>query len=79
MTQATQTLAAQDLTGEYEVDPAHSRIGFVARHAMVTKVRGQFEKFRGRSPGSPTSPATDTGSPHWLCSVPKGDPRVLAR
>jgi polyisoprenoid-binding protein YceI len=35
------------LTGTYEIDPAHSRIGFVARHAMVTKVRGSFNEFQG--------------------------------
>jgi polyisoprenoid-binding protein YceI len=36
-----------DLTGTYTLDPAHSRIGFVARHAMVTKVRGSFNEFNG--------------------------------
>jgi polyisoprenoid-binding protein YceI len=36
-----------DLSGTYTVDPAHSRIGFVARHAMVTKVRGNFNEFEG--------------------------------
>ena len=35
------------LTGDYTLDPAHSRIGFVARHAMVTKVRGAFNEFTG--------------------------------
>ena len=35
------------LTGTYTIDPAHSRFGFVARHAMVTKVRGQFNEFAG--------------------------------
>ncbi len=35
------------LTGTYAIDPAHSRIGFVARHAMVTKVRGAFDTFEG--------------------------------
>jgi polyisoprenoid-binding protein YceI len=35
------------LTGTYAVDPTHSRIGFVARHAMVTKVRGSFNEFEG--------------------------------
>jgi polyisoprenoid-binding protein YceI len=35
------------LTGDYVVDPTHSRIGFVARHAMVTKVRGSFNDFEG--------------------------------
>ena len=36
------------LTGEYTLDPTHSRIGFVARHAMVTKVRGSFNEFSMR-------------------------------
>ncbi|MFZ6003242.1 MAG: YceI family protein [Actinomycetota bacterium] len=35
------------LTGDYAIDPTHSRIGFVARHAMVTKVRGSFNEFEG--------------------------------
>ena len=34
-------------TGTYTIDPTHSRIGFVARHAMVTKVRGSFNEFDG--------------------------------
>ena len=40
-TQTTPQLA----TGTYSVDPSHSRLGFVARHAMVTKVRGSFNAF----------------------------------
>jgi polyisoprenoid-binding protein YceI len=36
-----------ELTGHYTLDPLHSRIGFVARHAMVTKVRGSFNQFEG--------------------------------
>jgi polyisoprenoid-binding protein YceI len=35
------------LTGTYTIDQSHSRIGFVARHAMVTKVRGSFNEFEG--------------------------------
>lgn len=35
------------LTGTYALDPQHSRLGFVARHAMVTKVRGEFHDFEG--------------------------------
>ncbi|WP_083541903.1 YceI family protein [Kribbia dieselivorans] len=31
-----------DLDGTYVIDGSHSSIGFVARHAMVTKVRGTF-------------------------------------
>jgi polyisoprenoid-binding protein YceI len=35
------------VTGDYAIDPTHSRIGFVVRHAMVTKVRGSFNEFEG--------------------------------
>ncbi|WP_416904785.1 YceI family protein [Micromonospora echinospora] len=42
------TAALAQLTGVYAIDPSHSRIGFVARHAMVTKVRGSFNDFEGR-------------------------------
>jgi polyisoprenoid-binding protein YceI len=41
----TDTVIPAELTGSYSVDPSHSRIGFVARHAMVTKVRGSFNEF----------------------------------
>ena len=41
----TQAIDRSSLTGTYTIDPAHSRFGFVARHAMVTKVRGQFNEF----------------------------------
>ncbi|MBU6496119.1 MAG: YceI family protein, partial [Acidobacteria bacterium] len=33
--------------GVYTVDVAHSRIGFVARHLVVSKVRGNFTQFEG--------------------------------
>ncbi len=36
------------LTGSYQPDPAHSRLGFSARHAMVTTVHGWFDSFQGR-------------------------------
>ena len=41
------TSAIDDLTGDYTLDVSHSRLGFVARHAMVTKVRGQLGAFTG--------------------------------
>ncbi len=47
---STQTVPTPDtdqLTGTYTIDPSHSRVGFVARHAMVTKVRGGFNDFAG--------------------------------
>ena len=47
MTTTTSPVTLADLSGTYTLDPAHTRIGFVARHAMVTKVRGQFNEFEG--------------------------------
>jgi polyisoprenoid-binding protein YceI len=44
-TPAAATLA--DLAGTWTIDATHTRIGFVARHAMVTKVRGAFNDFEG--------------------------------
>jgi polyisoprenoid-binding protein YceI len=34
--------------GSYVIDPTHSRIGFSARHAVITKVRGAFNTFEGK-------------------------------
>jgi len=39
--------APTDLAGSWVIDPAHTQIGFVARHAMITKVRGTFDTFQG--------------------------------
>lgn len=33
--------------GTFAIDPAHSAIEFVARHLMVTKVRGRFDAVEG--------------------------------
>ncbi len=44
---ATITPAIRDLSGDYQLDPAHTQLAFVARYAMVTKVRGLFTDFEG--------------------------------
>jgi len=49
--------ALTELTGTYTLDPAHTRIGFVARHAMVTKVRGSFDEFAGTAVLDGANPA----------------------
>lgn len=33
--------------GTYAIDPSHTDVAFVARHLMVTKVRGRFSSFEG--------------------------------
>ena len=46
------------LSGTYTLDPTHTRIGFVARHAMVTKVRGSFNDFEGSGYFDADNPAS---------------------
>ncbi|HZF87972.1 YceI family protein [Streptomyces sp.] len=41
------TLDLATLTGDYTIDAAHTTIGFTARHAMVTNVKGKFLDFSG--------------------------------
>lgn len=33
--------------GTWEIDPSHSNVGFIVRHLVVSKVRGQFANFAG--------------------------------
>lgn len=40
-------MSTDSITGNYVIDTTHSQIGFGARHAMVTKVRGSFNEFSG--------------------------------
>ncbi|HET7529558.1 MAG TPA: YceI family protein [Mycobacteriales bacterium] len=48
MTTTAETASAvQTLTGDYQIDPSHSRLGFAAKHAMVATVRGQFTVYGG--------------------------------
>ncbi|MEJ1087471.1 YceI family protein [Microbacterium sp. Mu-80] len=37
----------EKVNGDWEFDPAHTRIGFSAKHAMVTTVRGAFNDVTG--------------------------------
>lgn len=48
------------LTGDYVIDPVHSEVGFVAKHAMVTNVRGTFDDFSGSLHLDGADPARST-------------------
>ena len=50
-----------ELSGDYTLDAAHTRIGFSARHAMVTKVRGAFDEFEGSFHIDGENPANSSG------------------
>jgi polyisoprenoid-binding protein YceI len=47
MTAETATIPGY-IAGTWDIDPVHSYIGFVARHLMVSKVRGNFGTFQGQ-------------------------------
>ncbi|MFG2949713.1 YceI family protein [Streptomyces adustus] len=65
-TASTATTAANPhlaaVTGEYTIDPAHSALGFVARHAMVTNVKGKFNDFTGSLRLDGRDPAASTAT-----------------
>jgi polyisoprenoid-binding protein YceI len=42
----------------WNIDTAHSSVGFVARHMGLSKVRGQFTSFRGEVEGDPSNITT---------------------
>ena len=54
------TTAITDITGDYTIDPSHSRLGFTARHAMVAKVRGHFADFSGTAHIDASTPSAST-------------------
>ena len=83
MTVTTTELSA--LTGTWALDPAHTRIGFSAKHAMVATVRGAFGVFDGtlvldgENPANSTaqvsidSASVDTGNADRDAHVRSGD------
>jgi polyisoprenoid-binding protein YceI len=54
------TTVIEDIAGDYALDAAHSRLGFSARHAMVTTVHGAFKDFEGTAHIDTANPASST-------------------
>ncbi|MFJ9008540.1 YceI family protein [Streptomyces canus] len=50
------------LTGDYTIDASHTTIGFTARHAMVTNVKGSFLDFSGSLHLDGSDPSRSTAS-----------------
>ncbi|MEX1093689.1 MAG: YceI family protein [Acidimicrobiia bacterium] len=46
-TATTNATKSTPAVGVWDIDPAHSHISIIARHLMVTKVRGTFEDLSG--------------------------------
>lgn len=58
----TTAASMSSLTGTYSLDASHTRIGFVARHAMVTKVRGAFNDVEGTAVLDGDDPSSSTAT-----------------
>ena len=43
----TDSIATVPKAGTYAIDPAHTEVGFIARHLIGTKVRGRFTDVSG--------------------------------
>jgi polyisoprenoid-binding protein YceI len=71
------TAAVEDIAGAYTLDVTHSRLGFSARHAMVTTVRGAFKAFDGTATIDTTNPAAS--SVHLTIDVASIDTGVADR
>ena len=54
------TSAIQDISGDYTIDASHTRLGFSARHAMVTTVRGAFKEFEGTAHVDAANPSASS-------------------
>ena len=54
------SVAVENISGDYTIDPSHTRIGFSARHAMVTKVRGHFDEFEGTAHVDTVAPSNSS-------------------
>lgn len=51
-----------NLNGTWVLDNAHTEIAFVARHAMVTKVRGKFDEFDAKVVIDEENPANNSAT-----------------
>jgi len=61
------------VAGTWELDPVHSHIGFVARHLMVSKVRGHFSKFQAQIVTAPNPLESSATATIDLSSVETGN------
>jgi polyisoprenoid-binding protein YceI len=76
MTTPTTTPTTDELSGAYALDPTHTRLGFTARHAMVTKVRGSFEQFEGTAHLDFADPSKSTATVTFqIASIGTGQPQ----
>ena len=61
------------IAGTWDLDPVHSTIGFVARHLMVSKVRGRFTRFEAQIVTAPNPLESSATATIDLSSVDTGN------
>jgi polyisoprenoid-binding protein YceI len=61
------------IAGTWDLDPVHSTIGFVARHLMVSKVRGQFTSYEAQIVTAPNLLDSSATATIDLSSVSTGN------
>jgi polyisoprenoid-binding protein YceI len=61
------------VAGTWELDPVHSQIAFVARHLMVSKVRGHFSTFSAQIVTAPNPLESSATATIDLSSVVTGN------
>lgn len=61
--------------GAWEIDPGHSTVGAVARHLMISKVRGRFGRFSGRLTIGETPEQSSVTATIDASSIDTADPR----
>jgi polyisoprenoid-binding protein YceI len=71
------TNQSSDLSGDWDIDPDHSRIGFSAKHAMVATVRGAFTDVTGTLHADLDDP--DASFAEIVCRVDSVDTRNAQR
>jgi polyisoprenoid-binding protein YceI len=63
------------LAGGWQIDPAHSAVGFVVRHVMVAKVRGRFARFQGELHIDPVPGRSSVAATIEASSIDTGEPQ----
>jgi polyisoprenoid-binding protein YceI len=59
--------------GRWIIDPVHSQVSFVARHMMISKVRGRFREFSGTIDIAPNPEDSSVDATIDAVSIDTGD------
>ena len=74
MTASTEATAIPGyVAGTWDIDPVHSEVGFIARHMMVSKVRGRFTQFSGELVTAPDLRQSSVTATIELTSIQTGN------